>query len=146
MRKILVILVSVISLSSCAPTRLYYWGEMNKGATKYEQLAYNHYNSQTPESICELVALYEDMVNNPGGIRNVVPPGIYAEYGFLLLQVQTIESFEKHATRRQRKLFNTDNYTTLFHEKGIEMLEKEMELYPESRAFISPILNRVTNE
>ena len=146
MRKFLVIFASAMLFNSCAPTNLYYWGDTSSKVSKYEQLAYNHYNKQTPESICELIVLYEDMINNPGGIRNVVPPGIYAEYGFLLLQAQTIESFEKHATRRQRNIFKTDNYATLFHEKGIEMLEKEMELYPESKAFISPILNRVTSE
>lgn len=146
MRKFLVIFASAMLLTSCAPTKLYYWGEMSSRVSKYERLAYNHYDKQTPESICELVVLYEDMINNPGGIRNVVPPGIYAEYGFLLLQAQTIESFDKYATKRQRRIFKTDNYATLFHEKGIEMLEKEMELYPESKAFIGPILNRVTSE
>jgi hypothetical protein len=86
------------------------------------------------------------MVNNPGGSRNVVPPGIYAEYGYLLLQQRTLESFEGYATKRQRNLFNTDDYASLFQEKGIMMLEKEIELYPESETFILPIIKRVKNQ
>ena len=130
-------------LSSCATSRMYYWGNETNGVSRYEKLAYKHYDQQTPESICELVVLYEDMVSNPGGLRNTIPPGICAEYGFLLLQPNTLESFENYATPKQRKTFDTTDYATLFNEKGIQMLEKEMELYPESVTFISPILNRV---
>lgn len=130
-------------LTSCVTTRMYYWGKETNGVSRYEQLTYKHYDQQTPESICELVVLYEDMVNNPGGSRNTIPPGICAEYGFLLLQPNTLESFEKYATPKQRKAFDTTDYATLFNEKGIQMLEKEIELYPESVTFISPILQRV---
>ena len=143
MKKLLVIFISAMFLSSCVTTRMYYWGKETNGVSRYEQLAYKHYDQQTPESICELVVLYEDMINNPGGSRNTIPPGICAEYGFLLLQPNTLESFEKYATQKQRKAFDTTDYATLFNDKGIQMLEKEMELYPESVTFISPILKRV---
>ena len=143
MKKLLVIFISAMFLSSCVTTRMYYWGKETNGVSRYEQLAYKHYDQQTPESICELVVLYEDMINNPGGLRNTIPPGICAEYGFLLLQPNTLESFEKYATQKQRKAFDTTDYATLFNDKGIQMLEKEMELYPESVTFISPILKRV---
>lgn len=143
MKKILVIFISAMFLTSCVTTRMYYWGKETNGVSRYEQLTYKHYDQQTPESICELVVLYEDMVNNPGGSRNTIPPGICAEYGFLLLQPNTLESFEKYATPKQRKAFDTTDYATLFNEKGIQMLEKEIELYPESVTFISPILQRV---
>lgn len=143
MKKLLIIFISAMFLSSCATSRMYYWGKETNGVSRYEQLAYKHYDQQTPESICELVVLYEDMVNNPGGSRNTIPPGICAEYGFLLLQPNTLESFEKYATQKQRKAFDTTDYATLFNDRGIQMLEKEMELYPESVTFISPILKRV---
>lgn len=146
MKKFLVIFTSALLLSSCSTPKLYYWGSTSYDVSKYEQLTYSNYDKQTPESICELVALYEDMVNNPGGSRNVVPPGIYAEYGYLLLQQRTLESFEGYATKRQRNLFNTDDFASLFQEKGIMMLEKEIELYPESETFILPIIKRVKNQ
>lgn len=146
MKKIMLIVATIMLLSSCATTNMYYWGATSNGASKYESLAYNNYDRQTPESICDLIVLYEDMVNNPGGSRNVVPPGICAEYGYLLLQEHTVEYFEKYASRKQKRVFETDDYSSLFSEKGIKMLQKEIELYPESEKFISPLLKRLTSE
>lgn len=143
MKKSLIVLASLLLLSSCAAPRMYYWGDNKSGVSMYEHLTYNSYDTQTPESICDLVVLYEDMINNPGGTRNVVPPGIYAEYGYILLQERTVDSFEKYATSRQKRVFDTEDYFSLFHEKGIKMLEKEIELYPESEKFIRPLLNRM---
>ncbi|MBR5603997.1 MAG: DUF4810 domain-containing protein [Bacteroidales bacterium] len=143
MRKLLAICASAMLLSSCVPTSMYYWGKMTDGVSKYEQLTYKHYDQQTPESICELLVLYEDMVSNPGGSRNTVPPGICAEYGFLMLQPNTAEIFEMYATPKQKKAFENSEYGALFSEKGIKMLEMEMELYPESVTFIGPILKRL---
>lgn len=142
MKRLLIISVIALSLTSCASTDLYYWGGGYE-VSRYEELAYKSYASQTPESICELVVLYEDMTSNVGGIRNTVPPGICAEYGFLLLQEHTLESFEKYATSSQRSIFDTDDLSTLFAEKGMNMLEKEMALYPESVKFIEPLIKRM---
>lgn len=143
MRKILLIILSVIFLSSCSTPQLYYWGGVKNGISKYEELAYRSYDRQTPESLCELIVLYEDMTSNPGGTRNTIPPGICAEYGYILLQEQTLSSFEKYATRKQKKIFDTEDYSSLFLEKGILMLQKEIDLYPESEKFITPLLNRI---
>ncbi len=147
MRKTVVAALGVLLLSSCTAPRLYYWGASpSSGTTKYEKLAYKNYDQQTPQALCELVVLYEDMVSHPGGTRKVVPPGICAEYGFLLLQPATAEAFMKHATNKQRKVFNTDNIAEAFSSKGEEMLKKEMELYPESAKFIAPLLKRLTGK
>lgn len=148
MKKISISCLLAIFLSSCASPRLYYWGShpsMDGGTSRYEQLAYANYDKQSPESLCQLVCLYEDMVQNPGGIRGVVPPGIYAEYGYLLLLPSTATAFEQHATERQRKVFSTSNYSDLFSRKGIEMLHKEIETYPESAKFINPLIKRLTD-
>ena len=147
MRRIVLIISLLLVFSSCvSTTTMYYWGPVSNGASKYEKLTYKNYDQHTPESICDLVVLYEDMVNNPGGTRNTIPPGICAEYGFLLLQEYTLDSFEKYATKKQRSVFNTDDYATLFSAKGIEMLEKEIELYPESETFILPFLQRLKSQ
>ena len=149
MKRILLVAASIIVLASCTPQRMYYWGSKpsrDKGTSKYEQLAYKNYDEQTPESVCELICLYEDMVSHPGGIRKVVPPGICAEYGFLLLQESTVATFEKYATKRQKKIFSSTDYSTLFSEKGEELMKKEMELYPESVKFLTPILKRLTGK
>lgn len=144
MKKVLVLMLSVLMLSSCGMTStLYYWGGTQNGTTAYENLAYKSYDKQTPKSICDLVVVYERMVSNPGGTRQVPPPGICAEYGYLLLQPETAETFLNNATYTQKQLFKTDNYSVLFQERGKEMLEKEIELYPESARFIKPLIKKL---
>ncbi len=144
MKKVLVLMLSVLMLSSCGMTStLYYWGGTQNGTTAYENLAYQSYDKQTPKSICNLVVVYERMVSNPGGIRQVPPPGICAEYGYLLLQPETAETFLNNATYTQKQLFKTDNYSVFFQERGKEMLEKEIELYPESARFIKPLIKKL---
>lgn len=143
MRKYLIPILLLVLTASCAPSRLYYWGSYGEGTTLYEKLAYQQYDKQTPEAVCALVCLYEDMVTNPGGARKVVPPGIYAEYGFLLLQPTTAEYFAMNASKKQRRMFASSDYGAFFSERGEEMLAKEMELYPESVKFIEPLLKRV---
>lgn len=142
MKKVLIPILVLVLAASCGPQRLYYWGSTGEGTTLYEELAYRQYDKQTPESICALVCLYEEMVTHPGGTRQVPPPGICAEYGFLLLQPATAEYFAQHATKRQRKAFGSGDFTASFQERGLEMLAKEIELYPESAKFIEPLLKK----
>jgi hypothetical protein len=150
MKKLFAIVVAGCLLCSCASTQLYNWGgNYNSGNgvfSMYEQRAFTFYEKHSPESICELLCLYADMVNNPGGTRNVVPPGIYAEYGYLLLQPETAEAFENHATKKQKSVFNYTDYGASFYELGIAMMQKEIELYPESEKFIGPLINRMKRQ
>lgn len=145
MKNIVILLVSALLLASCgAPTSLYYWGGTQNGTTTYENLAYKDYKVQTPKVICALVCAYEDMVTKQGGIRQVPPPGICAEYGYLLLQPATAEMFAENATAKQKKIFDSSDYGVLFSERGKLMLQKELEYYPESKKFIEPLLKRLT--
>ena len=144
MKKAAAILTVAVLLSSCGTTSLYYWGGEQSGATVYENLAYMDYKTQTPESICNLVCLYEKMVSNPTGTRGVPPPGICAEYGYLLLLPQTADIFEQKATSSQRQMFDSKDYASLFRERGKDMLKMELELYPESRQFIEPLIRKLT--
>lgn len=144
MKRMIVLAMSVAFLSSCGITNsLYYWGGAQNGTTAYENLAYQSYNKQTPQSICNLVAVYENMVTKPGGTRGVPPPGICAEYGYLLLQPETAVAFTENATYAQKHLFDTEDYSALFQKKGKEMLEKEIEYYPESVKFIEPLIKKL---
>ena len=69
-------------------------------------------------SVKDLIKTYQVIIAKQTGTRSVVPPGIYADYGFLLLQLnKTVE--------------------------GKEMLLKEISLYPESKVFIDRILNKL---
>lgn len=144
MKKIIIFIAACLILSSCGSTALYYWGGEYNGATTYENLAYKTYDKQTPESICKLVVAYEDIVQHPTGTRLMPPPGVCAEYGYLLLQPETAETFAKYATDKQRKSFEGTDYILMFRQKGEEMLKKEIELYPESASFIAPLIKRFT--
>jgi hypothetical protein len=58
---------------------------------------------------------YQKIIKKQKGIRGVVPPGVYADYGFLLLQSNNMV-------------------------QAREMLQKEVDLYPESKIFIDKII------
>jgi hypothetical protein len=146
MKKLFVLLLVTFCLTSCGLTSsLYYWGGTQNGATTYENLAYKNYDKQTPESICKLICMYEDIVTHPGGIRNMPPPGICAEYGYMLLIPENAEIFAKYATSMQKRTFASTEYATFFPVKGKELMLKEIELYPESAKFIAPLIERLCN-
>ena len=144
MKRILTIVLVSFAFTSCGITSsLYYWGGMQNGATTYENLAYKKYDKQTPESLCNLICMYEDIVSNPGGTRRMPPPGICAEYGYMLLIPENAVIFAEHATALQRRTFASGDYASFFPEKGKELLQKEIELYPESAKFIAPLIERL---
>ena len=144
MKRLLILAFVSLGLASCGLTSsLYYWGGTQNGATAYENLAYRNYDKQSPESICKLICMYEDIVSNPGGTRKMPPPGICAEYGYMLLIPENATIFTEHATAMQRKTFASGDYASFFPEKGKELLQKEIELYPESAKFIAPLIERL---
>jgi len=146
MKKIGLFIVILSIAVSCSPAAktLYYWGgAQNTTVSMYETAMYSNFDKQTPETVCNLVCVYEDMVSNPGGQRKVIPPGICAEYAYLLALPETAKYFAETATRKQRKLFERDDYDLLFKEKSEELFEKELELYPESATFLQPIIKKM---
>lgn len=108
MRK-LVAIGLILLLTSCEPQKyLYTWGN-------YSHRSYNYLKNADEKSTQELIAVYKLIIENQKGARKVPPPGICADYGFLLLQ--------------QGK---TD--------EGKVLLQREVELYPESAVFIDRVL------
>ena len=118
MKKLLILIGMTLALSSCIETKpmLYNWGYKNssKNASEYETLLYDNYHSQTPESVCALLCQYEYMVTHPGGQRGVIPPGICAEYGYLLLSSGTAETFLNHATKKQKDIRHYERLRHVF--------------------------------
>ena len=144
MKKLLILSLVTFCLTSCGLTSsLYYWGGAQNGTTTYENLEYRHYDKQTPESLCKLICMYEDIVSNPGGTRRMPPPGICAEYGYMLLIPENAAIFAEHATSMHKRTFDSGDYASFFPEKGKELLQKEIELYPESAKFIAPLIERL---
>jgi hypothetical protein len=109
MRKLILFLGAIWFLSSCTAQKpLYSWA-------KYESTSYNYLKNSDEKSTQALIDNYQKIIENQTGTRNVTPPGIYADYGYILLQVgKTAE--------------------------GKALLIKEAELYPESKIFIDRIL------
>lgn len=114
MKKTILIISSILLLASCSSRKeLYSW-------EKYEITSYNYLKNTDEASMAALVENYEKIIAKQDGTRGIVPPGIYADYGYLLLQ--------KGETA-----------------KGTEMLKQEIALYPESKIFIDRIL-KMTEE
>jgi hypothetical protein len=113
MRKITGILILTALMSSCVKP-MYYWG-------KYDDAVYSHQKNLDDRSAKKLVAAYADMVNNAKkGQRGVPPPGVYADYGFFLIQ----QGRDK---------------------QGERMIELEMKTYPESAFFIQQLLKMMSD-
>jgi hypothetical protein len=109
MRKNIIIITFIALLASCTSQKpLYSWGN-------YETTSYNYLKNSDEKSTQELIENYQKIIETQKGTRGVVPPGVCADYGFLLLQEGKTE-------------------------EGKKMLMKEIALYPESRIFIDRIL------
>lgn len=146
MRKYSLVLIAALILTSCGTTKhqLYNWGSYYNYATEYEHLTYNDYKKKSPEALCALLVLYEQMVTSPGGERQVPPPGICAEYGYMLCQPETASTFASTASDSQKTIFGAGgDYSSLFREKAQKMFEMEITNYPESAKFLEPIIKKI---
>ena len=115
MKKYTYLIFLSVFLISCTPTKgLYTW-------SNYEKARYNYLKKSDEKSIDKLFNEYKLVINNQKGTRKVTPPGVSADYGFLLIQKGDLI-------------------------KGKEYLKKEILLYPESKIFIDRILKLVENE
>lgn len=146
MRKITILFIALMCTTSCGTTSLYYWGYSMQGASAYEALSYKRADKESPKSICKVIEMYENLLAHPGGYRQVPPPGICAEYAYMLLQPETMDIFYKNATASQISSFERSIYGSSPFEKAVKLFEKEMELYPESIQFVLPLLNRLKNK
>jgi hypothetical protein len=109
MNRFLCLLIAIVVLGGCVTTStLYNWNA-------YNNRSYGYLKNADEMSLDALLEVYELIVNNPTGTRNVPPPGVMADYGYFLIQKNEVD-------------------------KGRELLQKEMATYPESRPFIERIL------
>ena len=92
-KSVILFTVMTLGLISCAPRAMYYWGN-------YENKLYKYYkNPAEVEKMAESLA----KIIERGEVDGRVPPGIYAEYGYLLLITgnsgEAITYFEKEKLR-----------------------------------------------
>lgn len=108
-KKLIIFILPALMLVSCSVQKpLYTWGN-------YNQTSYNYLKNSDEKSTQQLLETYAKLIEKQKGTRATVPPGLYADYGFLLLQAN-----------------KTD--------QGKAMLQKEVALYPESKVFVDRIL------
>lgn len=110
-KNVIIVIISIFAISCTQTKPLYNW----KG---YDDAVYGYTKNSDEKSTERLVKVYEKLISNSGGTREVPPPGICADYGYLLIK--------KGET-----------------EKGKELLSKEIALYPESKVFIERIIKRL---
>lgn len=84
----------------------------------YVDSSYKYDKKQDQKSADALFKDFQKIMAKQKGARQVVPPGIYAENGYML-----IKSGKK--------------------EEGLALLKKEVELYPESNVFIERIIKQL---
>lgn len=111
-KKTLFIGICILTLCSCTTTKtLYSW-------YNYEDITYQYSKKSTEELQEKVLKQYQKMLQSQKGTRATVPPGLYAEYGFLL-------------------------YKTNKKQEGLSFLQKEIKLYPESEKYISTIIKQL---
>ena len=99
-------------LTSCGSSpALSSWGN-------YEQTAYAVAQHPTPARLRALGMVYVQLITQPEGLRKTPPPGLCAEYGYLLAKQGDTE-------------------------RGVKLLEKEAELYPESAVFVRRLIKQL---
>jgi hypothetical protein len=112
MRKLFVAAVLLSALASCqTQNSLYTWYNS-------EDATYAYTKKGTEETLNEAMLQYEKVINNQRGLRRAVPPGVNAEYGFLL-------------------------YKAGKKNEGLKFLQAEIQAYPESEQFISRIIKQL---
>lgn len=113
MKKILLMVLGTFALTSCMTTTksLYSWYD-------YEDASYEYNKRQTDELQVKLLEQYKKITEKQRGTRGVVPPGLYAEYGYLL-------------------------YKTGKKDQGLTFMKQEIAAYPESEKYISRIIKQL---
>lgn len=105
-------LLGVFLMASCGSQKtLYSWYDYNDATYEYNK-------TPNENTLAFLTKQYEKIANKQKGTRKIVPPGFYAEYGYLLAKTG------KKA-------------------EGIAMMKKEIEVYPESERYVSRIIKQL---
>lgn len=78
-KKVLFIGVCIFAFASCSTVKpLYSW-------YNYEDITYQYSKKSTEELQVKVLEQYQKMIDKQKGARGVVPPGLYAEYGYIAI-------------------------------------------------------------
>ena len=105
-------IIAIFFLASCSTTQsLYSWHG-------YENVTFQYRKKQTDELKRKVLEEYKKLTERQDGTRGVAPPGLNAEYGYML-------------------------YMAGRHDEGLAFMKKEIELYPESERYIARIIKQL---
>lgn len=99
-------------ISECLAGLDFYWGD-------FEEAAYTYVKNNDEESMQILMEAYADIMeaeNKVSKVGNIIPPGICADYGYQLIVMGK-------------------------KTEGINLLKKEIQLYPQSKTFCQRVIN-----
>lgn len=106
---------SALFFAGCASNNgkaLYNWGD-------YSAQTYQYIKSGDEDSMEGVLKSYQWIIDNQTGtVRETVPPGVCADYGYLLARAGRVD-------------------------EGKAFLQKEKELYPESAQFVDSIIRKI---
>ena len=115
MKKLIIVPVCglIILFASCSSSTesLYTWYD-------YENSAYQYQKKYSDESYVDAMEEYLKVIEKQKGARKVVPPGLNAEYGYMLYKNGKIQ-------------------------EGLKFFKQEIALYPESEVYISRIIKQL---
>lgn len=116
MKKLLLLALCLGGVATCivsctTTTNLYSWYDS-------ENATYQYTKTTTDEALEKAMTQYDKVLHKQKGTRGVVPPGMNAEYGYLLCKAGKVE-------------------------EGLVLLREEIALYPESEVFISRIIKQL---
>ena len=109
-----VILLVFCVLPACGQPSLYHWGE-------YEENLYLRATDTSEKAQAEAVRMLESTINEAEENNARLAPGVYADYGYLLLK----------QGRTQEAMAN---------------FKKEAGLYPESKYFMDSVISRIQDK
>ncbi|MCQ2311886.1 MAG: hypothetical protein MJZ84_00340 [Paludibacteraceae bacterium] len=148
MKKVIFFGLLTLMLIGCsAPKSLYYWGRTDmSGLSAYDKNLYESYKRETPKALCELICTLDDIVCHPNGTRQVPPPGVCAEYGYLLWQDEAMTTFDQNATNAQKKQMTQSPYGSDYKQGAVKLFQMEMANYPVSVKFLKDFVERLTGQ
>lgn len=115
-KKVLLLLLSLIIpiISGCTTNKMYYFGD-------YSETLYAYEKNQNDESLIKHLQELDRVIQESKDKNLRVPPGIYAEFGYLKLKMKKPK-------------------------EAVEYFNAESQLYPEGKHLMDRLINKVETQ
>ena len=115
-KKVLLLLLSLIIpiISGCTTNKMYYFGD-------YSETLYAYEKNQNDESLIKHLQELDRVIQESKDKNLRVPPGIYAEFGYLKLKMNKPK-------------------------EAVEYFNAESQLYPEGKHLMDRLINKVETQ